>query len=387
MNSNLLTIQQRSENILKALDPSHGGKLIQEIHIDKRGHREKKWVSKEVNETKNQKALEWWNEFKKYKLNAYPVGVSKESVKINTNGDVDSHWVMQWKDPKTEAMKSAYTTEFLKRNADKKWERISNISSENLNNIKRKSNKLILNGKSESEQNAAAVVYIISETGLRRGDKAKFEITGNRGVSTLGPENVTIKGNKITFNFTGKSYQENKASINNATLASYLEKLKKERTNEKFLFATNDSAIDKIFDSVGGEGLKIKDLRTYVATDIAKKILFEDKGEPPPVPEGISITKKKKLIKDKLNHCYQLVSEKLNNTPAMAKNAYIHPNIVTKWIEMLGVNFEIKKGNSNEFNLTLDEIITQFPVKKNIGKIEDSSEEMCDVYEDLLKDL
>lgn len=386
MNTNLLTIQQRSEHILKSLDPSHGGVLVSKEIIDRRGHHERKWVKRETgDESKGQKPPEWWDGFKKYKLNTYPIGVPKSAVKTNEAGDINSHWVLQWKDPKTGAMKSAYTTEFLQRNAEKKWERISNISSEQLGKIKQQSNKLIKNGKTETQRGAAAIIYIISETGLRRGDKAKFAVTGNRGVSTLAPENITIKGNRVSFNFTGKSYQENTASVNNAVLATYLAKLKEERNGEKFLFTTNDSAIDTVFDSVGGAGLKLKDLRTYVATDTAKKILFELPGELPPLPAELSVTKKKKLIKDKLNKCYELVSQKLNNTPAMARTAYIHPHVVTKWLETIGVDFDIKKAHTDLGTPSLDSIIKQFPVKKNIGKLEPESEEMCDVYENLLE--
>jgi DNA topoisomerase I len=292
---------------------------------------------------------------------------------------------LQWKDPKSGAMKSAYTPEFLQRNADKKWERIGTLSSEAVGKIKQQSNKLIKNGKTESAKAAGAIIYIISETGLRRGDKAKFEITGNRGVSTLAPENVIIKGNRVSFNFTGKSYQENTASVNNAELAKYLTQLKQDRAGEKFLFPTSDGTIDTTFDSVGGAGLKLKDLRTYVATDTAKKILFDDPGEPPPLPTDISITKKKKLIKDKLAKCYELVSQKLNNTPAMAKSAYVHPLVVTKWLESIGANFEITKGIVQLSDITLDQLIKQFPVKKNIGKLDEASEEMCDIYPDLLQ--
>jgi hypothetical protein len=91
MNTNLLTIQERSQHILKSLDPSHGGALVAKEIIDRRGHHEKKWVKRPEVESSEQKQPEWWSEFKKYKLNAYPVGVPKSAVKTNESGDVNSH--------------------------------------------------------------------------------------------------------------------------------------------------------------------------------------------------------------------------------------------------------------------------------------------------------
>lgn len=401
----------RMEYIRKAMDPSHGGKLIKKIIIDKNGHKQTKWVQvnkdkpvEKINKIKDKpttnisseevenKAVEktdqnWWADFKKYNLNAYPIGVDKKDVEVDESGDVNSHWILRWKDPKTGKLKNSYSKEFLDRNAEYKWQRIEHISSKQINKIKQGSKNLINKALTGQERDAAAIVNIIAQTGLRRGDRVKFAITGNRGVSTISPENVNIIGNKVILNFIGKSYKENVSTINDPILAEYLQNLKDVRKGEQFLFTSNDATIDKVFNSVGGENLKLKDLRTYVATDLAKKILFEDKTQPPPIPPQLSVTKKKKLIKDKLNRCYELVSQKLNNTPAMAKNAYIHPNVITKWIETLAIDFEISKSvnKSKSINVPLDEVKKQFPASKNKINIQEQSEELCDFFNDPLE--
>jgi DNA topoisomerase I len=328
----------------------------------------------------------WWSDFKKYQLNCYPLNIPKEHVDVNESGDVNSHWILRWKDPKSGMWKNAYSKEFMNRNAQEKWKRIQNVSAGTIDGIKKKSLKMMANEKApQSVRDAAAVIAVIAHTGLRRGDKAKLEKSGNRGVSTLLPENVTIEKGVAKLDFIGKSYQENTAEITEPTLVAYLAKRKEEeagRGQDNLIFHTTDAVIDATFDKVGGEGLKIKDMRTYVATDLARKLLFEDKTPPPPVPDNLPKTKVKKLVQDKLKGVYEKVAEKLNNTPTMAKNSYIHPNIIDFWMKKLDLSFEIKKSESEqpEQEPTLDEIISVYPSSHADIAINEEDEEDCDLF-------
>lgn len=378
--------------IKKAFDASHGGKLVKKFIVDANGKRTSKWVSKESakdspakKNTNTEKPKEWWAGFTKYQLNCYPFGVDKDKVDINESGDTNSHWVLRWKDPKSGAIKNAYTKEFMQRNAEKKWQRIANVSSDDVKSIQQGSLGLVLSAKGAATRDAAAIITIIAHTGLRRGDKMKFGITGNRGVSTLSPDNIEIDGDKIHFSFIGKSYQDNKATMDSPQLAKYLGALKEKRKGQEFIFDTNDAVIDSTFDEVGGEGLKIKDLRTYVATDLARQVLLEDPSSPPPVPEGLSTTAIKKLVQDKLKHCYEVVSQKLNNTPTMAKNSYIHPHIIEFWLGKLNLGFEIKKSLEMMETMdtdkdTLDEVKMIYARRRSIIELDEDDEEMCDVF-------
>lgn len=281
---------------------------------------------------------EWLEKFKQYKLNAYPINVPKDQVIIDLKGDINSHAVLKWTDPKTKVVKRAYTQEFMERNAAKKWERIHSISDKNIKAIKKYSYNEFINSELDSStRSAAAIVYIIANTGLRRGDVDKFKVTGNRGVSTLGPDNVLVKGNTISFNFIGKSYQENTAKITDKKLAEFIAELKESRKNEEFLFETTPSKIDGIFKSYAPEGVKIKDMRTYVATDKARELLSN--AEIPNNFQELPKTKQKKVVNSVLKEVYEKVSQVLNNTPTMAKNSYIHPIVVNKWLQQL--NYQI----------------------------------------------
>jgi len=223
---------------------SHGKKILQ-----------KRTVGSKI------KSKNWFDKYKKYNLNAYPIGLKEADVKVNLSGDVNSHWVMRWIDPKTKRIKLAYTKEFLNKNAENKWNRISKIKKTDVEKIKAKTLSIFKDDKIEDrKRQVAAVINIISNTGLRVGDINNYQITGNRGVTTLHPDNIVVEGEEIKFNFIGKSYQENTAIIKNKELAHYI-KEKKVRGGE-FLFDVNRKDVDSFFkEGLNMSNYKIKDLR------------------------------------------------------------------------------------------------------------------------------
>jgi DNA topoisomerase-1 len=302
----------------------------------------------------------WWSELKQYNLTKYPVGIDKESVELNIEGDINSHWVLKWKNTKTNKTELSYTKEFLNRNAQFKWQRIQNVDNNTIEQIRGKSLSYLKNEDlSLKERDAAAIINIIASTGLRPGDKQHFKSTGNRGVATLAVENIKITGNKVSFNFTGKSHKENNAQITNKVLADYLKERISDKQPKDFVFEADRADTIVTFRlKLGFKNLKLKDMRTYVATDLARQILFEDKSSPPPLPEEKS--KIKKMIQSKLTNCFEIVSQRLNNTPTMAKNSYIHPMVIDAYLTKLGVDKTIlqKSIEEDNFEMSLDEIIS-----------------------------
>jgi len=272
----------------------------------------------------------------KLNLNSYPpMGVNEKSVRINMEGNINTHAVMSWKDPKTGRNVNAYTKKFMDKNAKVKWKRVENIKPEWVDNIHKKSNRA-LKSRSAVTREAGAIISMISQTGLRPGSQTGYADTQNRGVSTLGPENIKIEGDRITINFIGKSYQENNAEIVDKDLANYLSTKIKEREGNEFLFDISTSQLQTQFhNNVGRKGMKIKDLRTFTATKMAKEILENNTISPPPLPQDKKQIKN--LVKHKLDIVFNQVSQKLNNTPAMAKSSYVHPKVIENWLLSMGV--------------------------------------------------
>lgn len=328
-----------------------------------------------------QKKKEWFHDLnKKHNLDRLPLDVKKEDVVVDES-DPDNKWVMKWKDKKTGRTHFSYTKKFLQKNAEVKWDRVSNISE---SHVKVAKNKTLgfLDDTDPVVAQSAAVINIIANTGLRPGNKVMFNQTGNRGVTTLSPDDVIVEGDVVSFKFQGKSYKQNTAIIENKKLANYMTKLKEDRQGRNFLFDVSREQVMNVFrDQLGFTKFKLKDLRTYVATDLAKKVLFNDPFPPPPIPKrGIQAA-----IQKKLKHCFKVVSDQLNNTPAMAKSSYIHPNVIDSWIVSLGAKKDlIAKGQVEEDDEvleepTLEDLATKSEDKKDTADYNDNYEEDEDV--------
>jgi DNA topoisomerase-1 len=334
-----------ASELKRVINESHDEKLRQAAHaeLDRRDKNEKpqdkdKLIEKKNDKSKKEKgerASQWYDKYKKYDLNKYPIGIKEEGVQANEDGDIDSHWVLSWRD-KSGKVQYGYTKKFMERNADKKWQRTSTLDENKIDTIKKLSAKGLTSDDPKVKQ-AAAVIGIIANTGLRVGSRSAFSVTENRGVTTLAPDNIQINGDEISFKFKGKSHKENVSSFNDKEIAKCLSELKQNAVKEKsdFIFMDIDRPdVDRIFkNNFGGAGMKIKDMRTYMAVSSSKDYLYS-------ISKDFNLTgdqkKDEKLIAKKFNELYQFVSKILNNTPTMAKQSYINPAIRMKWLEDIG---------------------------------------------------
>jgi hypothetical protein len=114
---------------------SDAGKHIKQ-GIDKRGRKYTRVVNNDEVKTEDKKSAkpkatkksepkveEWWCKYKEYNLSKYPIGIPEDKVKVNLDGDIHSHSILKWNDPKTGKQIDAYTKEFFDRNADKEAQR------------------------------------------------------------------------------------------------------------------------------------------------------------------------------------------------------------------------------------------------------------------------
>lgn len=343
--------EQQHTAVLKAIINAKLGEKLGDYHTMPRksryiaatneGSEEQTRQYKRSDLSKKEKVAQWYDKYKTHDLNKYPVGVDEKEVEVNEDGS-KGNWILMWKD-KTGKIQYGYPKSFMEENAQKKWDRTAKLNDKKIDTIKSLSAKG-LTAKDVKVKQAAAVIGIIANTGLRVGSRDAFSKTGNRGVTTLAPENVQIKGNKVTLKFTGKSYKENNNSFEDKGIATCLNELKKqaEKEGSEFLFPDIDRAdVDKIFkNKFGGAGMKIKDMRTFMAASESKKFLYE-------ISKDFKLTgdvkKDEKLAATKLKELYVHVSSVLNNSPTMAKNSYINPAIRSKWLKDIGFKGDNKK--------------------------------------------
>ena len=324
--------------LLKSIIEKAKKSVIGEVHTWANGEKYQKtskgWVNLKTGKNRSSEIAEvdkkWLDKYKSLNLNRLPLGIKENDVEV---GGDSVNWALRWVDPVSGKKVSAYPEKFLKENSMKKWDRIKNISPKDIEDIKSKSLDL-LKSNSDKEKQIGAILTIISNTGLRIGSRNGFLRTQNRGVTTLNSDNIKINNDVVGLEFIGKSYQNNTATIKSKELSKFLSEIKDKKSGENFVFDVKDSDIREYFHKNINKDLKIKDLRTYIATDLAKNILKNDKTQPPPVDGKVN----KKQLQQKLMRVFKEVSNKLNNTPTMAKTSYVHPEVIDNWLLSIGIN-------------------------------------------------
>jgi DNA topoisomerase IB len=329
------------------------GKLVVvEQHEDKRQKKAKtdtkKVKIKKIKETPEEKiknsANPWIRKFGHFNLYAYPPKEATNVIVWNNGNvspkDADKNWVLKMTgtNEKGKWEKRYYTKAFMNRNADVKWERNDALVEPAKEMIQSAYNDLIEG--SEKKKQCALAVLIMFQTGLRISRDDIKEVTGNRGVATLNSSNIKFgKNNETYFEFQGKNDKLNKAILKDKDITTSIKFLAEKNKDKDKIFDVSNHEIQRYYDGIGGADFVIKDIRTLFACVEANNFL-----------ESKDISKKLKMISDKnsktgtkaigniLKECYAFVSEKLNNTPNMAKNNYISPKIVKEWCEKNGIN-------------------------------------------------
>lgn len=322
----------------------------------------------------------WIKKYGKLKLTRYPdPDIKPADVKIDTKGDIHSKAVMVWRDKKTNNLIHAYTKEYMDKKKEEKYNRTSTFDEKKLNFLKQETLKRFNDEKLKREKRESYVaLFIIAETGLRVGSKRLLEQTGNKGLTTAAPNDFKVVGDTVKIKFKGKSYQDNVAEVKNKKIADFIKDLKEKRKGEKTLFDVRHDEVGWYFKQLMNDrSLKTKDLRTYTATKLANEILMKNIIKNLPEKK----TARKRLIKQTLKNTYEEVARKLNNTPNMAKNSYISPEVIDKWLDKIGVEATEYKSVIDELNNEMNNFI------KATDKVTMDKEEFIEEHEELVDTL
>lgn len=159
----------------------------------------------------------------------------------------------------------------------------------------------------------AQVLYLISQTAFRIGGQGDGKAkTQAYGASTLEGRHVKIDGERVTFDFTGKEGVRQQHTIKDPVIA----KMVSGKEDDERLFNTNEDKIRGHWKTLGG--YKVHDMRSLIATRIAKKELAKYADSMPTDAKG---HKKMQMS------IAEVVAKKLGNRPSESLNTYIDRSI------------------------------------------------------------
>lgn len=187
----------------------------------------------------------------------------------------------------------------------------------------------------------AAVVRLLERTLIRVGNDEYARDNHTYGLTTMRRKHVRVEGNRVTFDFTGKSGQEWRLDLEDADVAEVVRLCLETPGWEVFKYVDEDGArhdvtadeVNAYLHELGGDGVSAKDFRTWAGTVRAACVLVELDGSAAEVAEATEVAQaaakeaggdaKKRVVR-----AIERVAEELRNTPAVCRDNYIHPAVI-----------------------------------------------------------
>jgi DNA topoisomerase-1 len=179
------------------------------------------------------------------------------------------------------------------------------------------------------EKVLATLVRLLEHTLVRVGNEEYVRQNGSFGLTTLRNRHVDIKGETLRFEFRGKSGIVHRVAISDPKLARIVQHCQDLPGQELFQWVDDDGELRRIDSSdvneylreAAGSDFTAKDFRTWFATVEALKILRACRHAT------------QREAKRNVKECIAAVSKRLGNTPAICRKCYVHPAVLTAYLE------------------------------------------------------
>lgn len=193
---------------------------------------------------------------------------------------------------------------------------------------------------------AALATRLIDLAAMRPGHE-KYAADGGRGVASLRKTNLRIVGKTAILKFIGKSKKLNRVELTDKSVVKGLKLVRRAKGQRLFKFLNERrkgqrkltaTLLNEYLHEASGASISTKDFRTFHGSAEALRFLIEDVG---PLPD--SERKRRKAVAAAMRS----VSERLRNTPAVARSSYVHPQIVEAY-ESGTLDADLLKGRKRE---------------------------------------
>ncbi|MDB6072254.1 MAG: putative topoisomerase, partial [Verrucomicrobiales bacterium] len=176
----------------------------------------------------------------------------------------------------------------------------------------------------------ATVVNLLEKSLIRVGNDEYASANGSFGLTTLQDHHARIEGSVIQFRFKGKSGIRHEVEVRDRRLAALVKKCQDLPGQELFQYLDDAGKVHDVTSADVNEYLRratgrdftAKDFRTWAGTVLAALALRE-------FQEFDSHAQAKKNVLQAIER----VAGRLGNTPVVCRKCYIHPAILTSYLD------------------------------------------------------
>lgn len=250
-----------------------------------------------------------------------------------------------------------YNPKFRQKQEQKKFDRIIEFA-EQLERMRRVTGQHMRKRKPTREKVLATMVRLLESAFFRPGSDFYTKQNKSYGLTTMRSKHLEINGDELIFTYRGKSGKDQEKHITDAKLAKIVKDIDEMPGYEIFKFVDENGTIQDVksehlnqyIREVMGEEFSAKDFRTWSGTMIAAIALDE---------LDVEEEKDQKTMDKNIKNAVIQVSEKLGNTPAVARSSYIDPRVIDKYINGKTLKYfqkEVNKLLKKNENLSESEI-------------------------------
>lgn len=176
----------------------------------------------------------------------------------------------------------------------------------------------------------ATVIRLLETTLIRVGNARYAAANKSFGLTTLRKRHADVEGSDIKFDFRAKSGKHHKIGLRDRRLARIVRSCQDLPGHHLFQYfdelgerhPIDSDDVNGYLQETTGQAFTAKDFRTWAGTLLAARALS---GQPPAESE----TSAKRLVTD----CVKAVAKELGNTAAVCRKCYIHPLVITAYLE------------------------------------------------------
>ncbi len=250
-----------------------------------------------------------------------------------------------------------YNPKYREKRDQEKFDRILKFANQ-LEHMRRVTGQHLRKRTLNREKVLACMVRLLEAAYFRPGSDRYANENHSYGLTTMRSKHLQVDGDELIFHYIGKSGKEQERHIVDKKLAKVVKDIDDLPGYEIFKFIDEDGKkqdvksehLNAYIREVMGEAFSAKDFRTWAGTVIAAIALDE---------MGALKEKDQKALDKNIRDAVTKVSERLGNTPSVARGSYIDPRVIDKYVDGKTINYfqkEVKRLLKKNDNLSPEEL-------------------------------
>ena len=222
-----------------------------------------------------------------------------------------------------------YHAKYRARKEREKFERILDFA-DRLPEMRRVTTNHLRRKHLDREKVLACMTRMMNAAYFRVGDERYARNNKTYGIATLRRKHLTIEGDTVIFEYTGKWGQEQRKAVTDARLRRVVEECRDLPGYEVFKYLDNSGSVRDVksrdlnayVKEVVGPRFTAKDFRTWAGTLIAASSLA-----------GLGASEDPKAAQKNVLAAVDEVASRLGNTRDIARSSYISPRVIDHYME------------------------------------------------------